>query len=108
MGTIVPVTKKLFATTKNVITKKNCVTAKNSVTKRNLLASLFTLLLLSVASPASFSSTVNSQVCYLSSGTWTNTQLQAQSGSFRISFDATPSASSVDAVHGLSSGPASG
>jgi hypothetical protein len=109
MGTIVPVTKKLFATTKNVITKKNCVTAKNSVTKRNLLASLFTLLLLSVASPASFSSTVNSQVCYLSSGTWTNTQLaQVQSGSFRISFDATPSASSVDAVHGLSSGPASG
>jgi hypothetical protein len=108
MGTIVPVTKKLFATTKNVITKKNCVIAKNSVTKRNLLASLFTMLLLSVAAPASFSSTVNSQVCYLSSGTWTNTALaQAQAGSFRITFDATPSASSVDAVHGLSFGPAS-
>jgi len=86
----VPVTKKLF------------------VTKKNLLASLCTLFLLSIASPASFSSPVNSQVCFLSSGTWTNTPLaQVQSGSFRITFDATPSASIVDAVHGLSYGPAS-
>jgi Abnormal spindle-like microcephaly-assoc'd, ASPM-SPD-2-Hydin len=108
MGTIVPVTKKLFATTKNFITKPNFVTAKNLATKKNLLASLFALFLLAIAAPASFSSTVNSQVCYLSSGTWTNTALaQAQSGSFRVTFDATPSASSVDAVHGLSSGPAS-
>ncbi len=44
----------------------------------------------------------------MSSGTWANTPLaQAQSGSFRITFDATPSDSNVDAVHGLSSGPAS-
>jgi hypothetical protein len=108
MGTIVPVTKKRFATTKNFITKKNLVTAKNLVTKKNLLASLFSLLLLCVASPASFSTAINSQVCYLSSGTWTNTALaQAQSGSFRITFDATPSSANVDAVHGLSSGPAS-
>jgi hypothetical protein len=83
------------------------VHTKTFVTKKNLLASLITLFLLSIASPASFSSTINSQVCYLSSGTWTNTALaQAQSGRFRITFDATPSASIVDAVHGLSSGPA--
>jgi len=108
MGTIVPVTKKPSVAKKNLAAKKNFVTAKNLVTKKNLLASLFSLLLLSVASPASFSSTINSQVCYLSSGIWTNTQLsQSQSGSFRITFDATPSASSVDAVHGLSSDPAS-
>ena len=102
MGTIVPVTKQNFVTTKNSATKKNFAT------KKNLIASLAALFLLSIASPASFSSTVNSQVCFLSSGTWANTPLaQAQSGSFRITFDATPSDSSVDAVHGLSSGPAS-
>jgi hypothetical protein len=101
MGTIVPVTKKTFATTKNSITKK-------FATKKNLLASLATLFLLSVASPATFSATVNSQVCFLSSGTWANTSLaQAQSGTFRITFDAVPSASISDAVHGLSYGPAS-
>jgi hypothetical protein len=114
MGTLVPVTKKNLATKnnfsaqKNLVTKNNLFTAKKSVTKKNLLAALFTLLLLSIAAPASFSSTINSQVCYLSSGTWTNTALsQAQSGSFRITFDATASSANVDAVHGLSSGPAS-
>jgi Abnormal spindle-like microcephaly-assoc'd, ASPM-SPD-2-Hydin len=110
----VPVTKKNFATKnnfaaqKNVVTKRNLATAKKSVAKKNLLAALFTWLLLSIAAPASFSGTVNSQVCYLSSGTWTNTALpQTQSGTFRITFDATPSSANVDAVHGLSSGPAS-
>jgi hypothetical protein len=106
MGTIVPVTKNLRVAKKKSATKKTFAT-KKSVTKKNLLAALFTLLLLSIAAPASFSSTINSQVCYLSSGTWTNTALaQAQSGSFRITFDATPSSANVDAVHGLSSGPA--
>jgi hypothetical protein len=101
-GLILPVRKK------NLATKENFVTAKTSVTKKNLLASLITLLLLSIAAPASFSSTINSQACYQSSGTWTNTALsQSQSGSFRITFDATPSSANVDAVHGLSSGPAS-
>ena len=115
MGTIVPVTKKTFATkenvTNNLVTEKLVTEkfdAKKFVTKKNLLAALFTLLLLSIAAPASFSTTVNSQVCYLSSGTWTNTALpQAQSGGFRITFDATPSSANVDAVHGLSYGPAS-
>jgi hypothetical protein len=97
----VPVTKKNFATTKNLAANKN------SIMKKNLVASLATLFLLSIASPASFSSTVNSQVCFLSAGTWANTPLpQPQSGSFRITFDATPSAINVDAVHRLSSGPA--
>jgi len=90
------------------VTKKNLATTKNLATKKNLVASLFTLFLLSVASPASFSSTLVSQVCFLSQGTWANTPLaQVQSGSFRITFDATASDSNVDAVHGLSSGPAS-
>jgi hypothetical protein len=110
MGTIVPVTKQNLATKNNFVAPKNLVTqktfvTKKSVTKKNLLAALFTLLLLSIAAPPSFSSTTNSQVCYVSSGTWTNTPLpQAQSGSFRITFDATPSSANVDAVHGLSFG----
>jgi hypothetical protein len=109
----VPLTKKLCVTKKNLATKNNfsaqkTFVTKKSVTKKNLLAALFILLLLSIAAPASFSSTINSQVCYLSSGTWTNTALsQALSGSFRITFNATPSSANVDAVHGLSSGPAS-
>ena len=108
MGTIVPVTKNNLVTKKTSVANNNCLAKKNSLAKKSLVASLFTLFMLSVAAPASFSTTVNSQVCYLSSGTWTNTPLaQAQSGSFRITFDATPSASIVDAVHGLSSGPAS-
>jgi centrosomal CEP192-like protein/immunoglobulin I-set domain protein len=106
MGTIVPITKKSFATTKMSVTKR--FVTRKFVTKKNLIASLVALLLLSIAAPASFSSTVNSQVCFLSSGTWANIPLaQAQSGRFRITFDATPSASIVDAVHGLSSGSAS-
>jgi len=86
------------------IANKTFVTIKNSATRKNLLASLLILFLLSVVSPASFSTTVNSQVCFLSSGTWANSRLtQAQSGSFRIAFDATPSGPNIDAVHGLSS-----
>jgi hypothetical protein len=121
MGTIVPATKRTRATKKNVtnnfvtekfVTKKFVTkkfAAQKFITKKNLLASLFTLLLLSIAAPASFSGLVNSQVCYLSSGIWLNTTLaQPQSGTFRITFDAVPSASVVDAVHGLSYGPASG
>jgi Abnormal spindle-like microcephaly-assoc'd, ASPM-SPD-2-Hydin len=118
MGTIVPVAKKTFVAIKNLATRSsfiirnsatnNFVTNKSFATKKNLLVSLAALLLLSIASPASFSSTVNSQVCFLSAGTWANAPLpQAQSGTFRIGFDATPSAITIDAVHGLSFGPAS-
>jgi hypothetical protein len=104
---MVPVAQNNLVTKKTSVANNNCLAKKNSLAKKSLVASLFTLFLLSAAAPASSSTTVNSQVCYLSSGTWTNTPLaQAQSGSFRITFDATPSASKVDAVHGLSSGPA--
>jgi hypothetical protein len=113
MGTIVPVTKQNLVAennglvTKNLATEKTLIIKNTSGTKKNLLASLFTLFLLSIASPASFSATVNSQVCFLSQGTWTNTSLaQAQSGSFRVTFDGTASAVDVNAVQGLSSGPA--
>jgi hypothetical protein len=120
MGTIVPATQKTFATKNNCLAKKNsvatqagvttdnCVTKDSCLTKKNLLASLFILFLLCFASPASFSATVNSQVCFLSSGSWANNALtQAQFGSFRVTFDATASGTNVDAVQGLSSGSAS-
>jgi hypothetical protein len=45
--------------------------------------------------------------CSLSSGAWVNSSLpQAQMDSFRVAFDATPSVSPMDAVSGLSFGPA--
>ena len=45
----------------------------------------------------------------VSSGQWVNTSLgQVKSGSFRVSYDATASSNSVDAVTGLSSGSANG
>jgi hypothetical protein len=99
MGTIVPITTSF-------VEKRDLVRRKNLVSKKNLVASFSALFLflLSIASPASFSSTVTPQACFLSSGTWANSRLgQAQSGSFRITFDATPSGSKIDAVHGLSS-----
>ncbi len=55
--------------------------------------------------------TVNSasQGCMTSSGAWANSPLsQTVTGNFRVTFDATPSAVSIDGVTGLSFGPASG
>ena len=54
--------------------------------------------------------TVNStsQACVTSSGSWANYPLsQTATGSFRVTFDATPSAAAIDGVTGLSFGPAS-
>jgi hypothetical protein len=73
---------------------------------------LSTLVLLTAASPmrgnvATVDPRINSRSCILSSGSWVNVPLQIESGSFRVSFDATPSGSEIDAVTGLSSGPAS-
>jgi Abnormal spindle-like microcephaly-assoc'd, ASPM-SPD-2-Hydin/Immunoglobulin domain/Immunoglobulin I-set domain len=54
--------------------------------------------------------TVNSASsgCVTSSGTWVNSPLsQTATGSFRVTFDATPSAGAIDGVTGLSYGPAS-
>jgi beta-galactosidase len=59
------------------------------------------------ASPVRTSAAVKSNSCILSSGQWVNKSLaQVQSNSFRISYDAIASASTVDGVTGLSSGPA--
>jgi Abnormal spindle-like microcephaly-assoc'd, ASPM-SPD-2-Hydin/Immunoglobulin I-set domain len=78
------------------------------IVKKTLAASLFTLILLAVASPAHAKTAVNSQSCVLSSGKWVNSLLtQVETRSFRITYDATASSSKVDAVTGLSSGSAS-
>jgi hypothetical protein len=50
-----------------------------------------------------------SQGCVTSSGAWANSPLsQTATGTFRVTFDATPSAATIDGVTGLSFGPASG
>ncbi len=51
--------------------------------------------------------TVISPGCVASSTTWINSALpQAETGTFRLAFDATPSSTGIDGVVGLSSGPA--
>jgi len=76
--------------------------------KRILSAALTAWALLAVAAPVRTVAAENPDSCMLSSGVWVNSQLpQAQNGGFRITFEATPSSNSVDAVTGLSSGPAS-
>ena len=76
--------------------------------KRILTAALTAWAFLAVAAPVRTVAAENPDSCLLSSGTWVNSQLpQAQNGGFRITFEATPSSNSVDAVTGLSSGPAS-
>jgi Abnormal spindle-like microcephaly-assoc'd, ASPM-SPD-2-Hydin/Immunoglobulin I-set domain len=48
------------------------------------------------------------QACVTSAEAWANTPLsQTATGSFRVTFDATPSAAAIDGVTGLSLGPAS-
>jgi hypothetical protein len=50
---------------------------------------------------------VRAASCEYSSGSWANSALpQAQASTFRITYDGTPSASPVNAIAGLSSGPA--
>ncbi len=52
--------------------------------------------------------TAATTACFLSSGNWVNVPLsQVETQNFRITYDATPSSSTVDAVTGLSSGTAS-
>ncbi len=51
--------------------------------------------------------TLPSSGCLSSSGSWVNSSLpQAQTGAFRVEFDATPSSTGIDGVVGLSSGSA--
>jgi hypothetical protein len=44
--------------------------------------------------------------CISSAGTWQNTSITAQTGSFTAEFDATPNTTSMDGVMGLSASPA--
>jgi Abnormal spindle-like microcephaly-assoc'd, ASPM-SPD-2-Hydin len=75
---------------------------------RILTAALTAWALLAVAAPVRTVAAANPDSCLLSSGTWVNSPLpQEQNGGFRITFEATPSSNTVDAVTGLSSGPAS-
>jgi hypothetical protein len=66
--------------------------------------SVFIILLAALTTDAAL---MRADTCAFASGSWANTPLsQGQSSSFRISYDATPSASPVNAVSGLSSGAA--
>jgi Abnormal spindle-like microcephaly-assoc'd, ASPM-SPD-2-Hydin len=67
-----------------------------------LIVILVVLLASHLAAPAA-----NSQTCISSSGSWANAALSsAQSATFRVVYDATPSARIMDAVAGLSSSAA--
>ena len=57
---------------------------------------------------AATSVAASGQACLPSSGSWANASLpQTETASFRVTFDATPSAATMDAVSGLSSAAAS-
>src|ERR1700693_5864988 len=64
--------------------------------------------LLNAACPLLTMAAGSSRACLFSSGKWVNLPLsRVETHNFRISYDATPSSSNVDAVTGLSSGPTS-
>jgi hypothetical protein len=75
--------------------------------KKFLTATLSASIFLVVASPVRSTSAVNPKACLLSSGSWVNSTFsQVETKTFRVTFDATPLSSTMDAVTGLSSGPA--
>ncbi len=111
---------KKIKTTGKIINKIQTVAAAitilfafGTVAHANLSASLSSVSFGSqtvTATSAAAMSTVNnaSGACVTSSGTWANYPLaQTATGSFRVTFDATPSAAMIDGVTGLSFGPAS-
>ncbi len=56
-----------------------------------------------------FGTVTHASTCATSSGSWVNSPLsQTATGSFRVAFDATPSAGLINGTMGLSYGPASG
>ena len=78
------------------------------ISNKNLATAILTFVLLTATLPAFTMAAVSSRTCFLSSGKWVNLPLsRLGTHDFRISYDATPSSSDVDAVTGLSSGPAS-
>ena len=75
--------------------------------KKFLTATLSASIFLAVASPVRSTSAVNPKACLLSSGNWVNSTFsQVETKTFRVTYDATPLSSTMDAVTGLSSGPA--
>ena len=77
------------------------------ISNKNFARAIIALVLLTAALPVLTMAAVSSGACFLSSGEWVNFPLsRAETHSFRISYDATPLSSDVDAVTGLSSGPA--
>ena len=78
------------------------------ISNKNFATAIITFVLLAAALPALTMAVANSRTCFLSSGKWVNLPLsRVETHSFRISYDAAPSSPGVDAVTGLSSGPAS-
>ena len=78
------------------------------ISNKNFARAIIAFVLLTAASPVLTTAAVSSRACFLSSGEWVNFPLsRVETHSFRISYDATPLSSDVDAVTGLSSGPAS-
>jgi hypothetical protein len=68
-----------------------------------------TLLIFVILLAAAMSNAASTQAvsCQYSSGSWANSALsQGQGSTFRVAYDATPSASSANAISGLSSGSA--
>jgi hypothetical protein len=75
--------------------------SKSTTPCRTLLA-LFALLFLAAGR---IDASTSGAVCISSSGSWRNTALsQTQTGNFRVSFDATPTSATMNAISGLSSG----
>jgi hypothetical protein len=71
-----------------------------------ILKALFIFVIL-LAAAVTNATSAQAVTCEYSSGSWANTGLsQGQGSAFRITYDATPSASSVNAISGLSSGSA--
>jgi Abnormal spindle-like microcephaly-assoc'd, ASPM-SPD-2-Hydin/Fibronectin type III domain len=78
------------------------------ISNKNFARAIIAFVLLTAALPVLTTAAVSSRACFLSSGEWVNFPLsRVETHGFRISYDATPLSSDVDAVTGLSSGPAS-
>src|SRR6202166_320128 len=81
--------------------KKNSI-AKKIKNKIQVFAAVMTILF-------AFGTVAHASTCATSSGSWVNSPLsQTATGSFRVAFDATPSAGLINGTMGLSYGPASG
>src|ERR1700681_262745 len=78
--------------------------------KNNILSGAILAALLFAAAISARATSVQGPGCVTSTSTaWVNSALpQTETGSFRVTFDATPEGARIDGVAGLSSGPATG